>query len=110
MVSRRSILKATLGLCSCGACATAGLSILATSARAEPIHIPGRGYDMRFVGAQHDTIANGKIAALIDLRSLAKTPHLYAIGPIEQLRGEVTIIDSRPSAVARRSEQKHSGL
>jgi acetolactate decarboxylase len=97
MLSRRAILKATLGLCSCGGCATAEPSTLATSAGAEPKHIPGRGYDIRFVGTQRDTIANGKIAALIDLRTLATTPHLYAIGPIEQLRGEVTIIDGRPS-------------
>ena len=34
--------------------------------------------------------------ATIDLRTAA-TPHLYAIGPIEQLRGEVTVIDSRPA-------------
>ncbi|HKF09092.1 MAG TPA: acetolactate decarboxylase [Xanthobacteraceae bacterium] len=40
---------------------------------------------------------NGKLAAALDLRMLATTPHLYGIGPIEQLRGEVTIIDSRPS-------------
>jgi acetolactate decarboxylase len=31
------------------------------------------------------------------MRTFASTPHLYAIGPIEQLRGEVTVIDSRPS-------------
>jgi hypothetical protein len=40
---------------------------------------------------------NGKLAAAIDLESLSATPHLYAIGPIAELRGEVTIIDSRPS-------------
>jgi acetolactate decarboxylase len=40
---------------------------------------------------------HGRLAAAVDLRSLATTPHLYAIGPIEQLRGEVTIADSRPS-------------
>jgi len=97
MLSRRAILKAMLGLCGCRACATAGLSTVATSAGAEPTHIPGRGYDMHFVGAQRDTITNGKIAALIDVRTLAKIPHLYGIGPIEQLRGEVTIIDGRPS-------------
>src|SRR5262245_9964207 len=97
MISRRAILKASLGVCSCSACATAGLSTLPTYARAEATHIPGPGYDIRFVGTQRDTIANGRIAGLIDMRTLATTPHLYAIGPIEQLRGEVTVIDSRPS-------------
>jgi acetolactate decarboxylase len=43
---------------------------------------------------------NGKLAAVLDLRTLASRQHLYGIGPIEQLRGEVTIADSRP-ALAR---------
>jgi len=93
MLSRRAILKATLGLCGCGGCA----ATVATSARSEPTHIQGPGYDVRFVGTQRNTIANGRIEALIGMRSLANTPHLYAIGPIEQLRGEVTVINSRPS-------------
>jgi acetolactate decarboxylase len=63
----------------------------------QPTHIRGLGYDLRFIGAQRNTIMNGKLAAAIDLRSLANRPHLYGIGPIEQLRGEVTIIGSRPS-------------
>jgi acetolactate decarboxylase len=43
---------------------------------------------------------NGKLAAALDLRTLASRQQLYGIGPIEQLRGEVTIADSRP-ALAR---------
>ena len=43
---------------------------------------------------------NGKLAAALDLKTLAGRPHLYGLGPIEQLRGEVTIADSRP-ALAR---------
>src|SRR5262249_6695485 len=97
MLSRRAILRASLSLCSCGACAATGLTTFTKSARAEPTLIAGPGYDIRFVGTQRDTIANGRIAAVIDMRTLANTPHLYAIGPIEQLRGEVTVIDSRPS-------------
>jgi acetolactate decarboxylase len=42
----------------------------------------------------------GKLAAVLDLKTLAGRPHLYGLGPIEQLRGEVTIADSRP-ALAR---------
>ena len=40
---------------------------------------------------------NGKLAAAVDLRKLANTAHLYGLGPLEELRGEVTIVDSRPS-------------
>ncbi len=43
---------------------------------------------------------NGKLAAALDLQTLAGRPHLYGLGPIEELRGEVTIVDSRP-ALAR---------
>jgi len=43
---------------------------------------------------------NGKLAAALDLKTLAGRTHLYGLGPIEQLRGEVTIADSCP-ALAR---------
>jgi hypothetical protein len=43
---------------------------------------------------------NGKFAAALDLNALAGRPHLCGLGPIEHLRGEVTISDSRP-ALAR---------
>jgi acetolactate decarboxylase len=57
----------------------------------------GDGYELYFIGAQRETVMNGRLAAAIDLRELSAVRHLYAIGPIEQLRGEVTVIDSRPS-------------
>jgi acetolactate decarboxylase len=66
----------------------------------EAAHIRGPGFDLSFVGAQRETIVNGKVASAIDLRTLASKPHMYAIGPIEELRGEVTIIGGRP-ALAR---------
>jgi len=97
MLARRALLKASLGVCGCAACG-AEVSTFVGPARADqPAHIQGPGYDLRFIGAQRDTVMNGKLAAALDLRMLATTPHLYGIGPIEQLRGEVTIIDSRPS-------------
>jgi acetolactate decarboxylase len=62
--------------------------------------IAGTGYGLWFIGAQRETIMNGELAAALDLKTLADLPHLYGLGPIEQLRGEVTIVDSRP-ALAR---------
>jgi acetolactate decarboxylase len=98
MLSRRTVLRASLGLCSCTACGTAGLVTLVNSSRADqPTHIRGAGYDLRYVGAQRETVINGKVAAAIDLGTLAATPSLYGIGPIAELRGEVTIVDGRPS-------------
>jgi acetolactate decarboxylase len=99
MMSRRSVVMSGLGWCACSACAAEGMGASANVARADERigEEQGPGYRLRFVGAQRETIMNGKLAAAIDLRALANAQHLYAIGPLEQLRGEVTIIDSRPS-------------
>jgi acetolactate decarboxylase len=85
----------------CAACGALGIGASGRDARADgPTAIGGSGYELWFIGAQRETIMNGKLAAALDLRTLANRPHLYGVGPIEQLRGEVTIIGSRP-ALAR---------
>jgi acetolactate decarboxylase len=99
MMSRRSVIVSGLGWCACSACAAEGMGASVNAARAaEAIREEqGPGYRLRFIGAQRETIMNGKLASAIDLLTLANTPHLYGLGPLEELRGEVTIIDSRPS-------------
>jgi acetolactate decarboxylase len=105
MISRRGVLRAGFGLCACAACQTIALSSSARTTGAEqPTRVQGSGYELYYVGAQRDTVMNGRPTAAIDLRSLAKRPNLYGIGPIEELRGEVTIIDSRPSLARMRSD------
>ena len=93
MMSRRSVVMSGLGWCACSACAAEGMGASANNASAneQTREEQGPGYRLRFIGAQRETIMNGKLAAAIDLRTLANAPHLYAIGPLEQLRGEVTI-------------------
>jgi hypothetical protein len=104
MVSRRSVLKVGLGLCGCAICNSGGLGIGIRSARADQqVGVVGHGYDLHFIGTQRETVMNGKLAASLDLRTLARTPHLYGLGPIEHLRGEVTI-----GACASRAEQNGS--
>jgi hypothetical protein len=100
MISRRQLLSLTV--CGCATCGGFGISSFARSAAwaDSTTAIKGDGYDLWFIGAQRETIMNGKLAAALDLRTLASRPHLYGIGPMEQLRGEVTIADSRP-ALAR---------
>jgi alpha-acetolactate decarboxylase len=101
MISRRRLLRASLTVCGCATCGGLGISASAHSVRADsPTAVKGAGYDLWFIGGQRETIMSGKLAAALDLRSLASRQHLYGIGPIEQLRGEVTIADSRP-ALAR---------
>jgi acetolactate decarboxylase len=101
MVQRRDILKTSLTLCGCAACAALGIGGLGPDARADaPTTVSGKGYQLWFIGAQRETIMNGKLAAALDLGTLAGPAHLYGLGPLEQLRGEVTIANSRP-ALAR---------
>ncbi len=38
----------------------------------------------------------GDLSANIDLQELSETPHLYALGAVENLKGEVLIYDGRP--------------
>jgi acetolactate decarboxylase len=101
MVQRSDILKTSLTLCGCAASGALGTSALGVEARADgPTTISGTGYQLWFIGAQRETIMNGKLAAALDLNTLAGRAHLYGLGPLEQLRGEVTIADGRP-ALAR---------
>jgi len=96
MMSRRSVVISGLGWCACSACAAEGMGASANTAE-QITEEQGPGYRLRFIGAQRETIMNGKLAAAVDLRKLANTAHLYGLGPLEELRGEVTIVDSRPS-------------
>jgi hypothetical protein len=98
MVARHDVLKTSLTICGCGASSIGGSG---GGARANGrTAINGPGYDLWFVGAQRETIMNGKLAAALDLKTLADRPYLYGLGPLEQLRGEATIAGSRP-ALAR---------
>jgi hypothetical protein len=48
------------------------------------------------VGAQRDVLA-GDTTGHADLRTLSGRPRLYALGPLEGCRGEVTIFAGVPS-------------
>jgi acetolactate decarboxylase len=97
MTTRRSLLRAGLRLCGCALCGPALVHIGGPARADEPRHVRGRGYELHFIGTQRETVMNGRLAAALDLRTLAGRSHLYGIGPIEQLRGEVAIADGRPS-------------
>jgi len=102
MLTRRRLLYAgfATGCTVCVALAAGRLSQALPSDTARPVEINGPGYALWFIGAQRETIMMGKRTALLDLRTLKDGPHLYGIGPLEGLTGEVTIANSRP-ALAR---------
>jgi hypothetical protein len=54
------------------------------------------GFTVQWIGAQRDVL-QGDISGHIALASLSSLQNLYAVGPAEGLRGEVSIFDSVPS-------------
>ena len=54
------------------------------------------GTDVEFYGALRNMMHKGDISAKYDLRNLKKTTHLYALGALENLKGEIMILDSTP--------------
>jgi len=65
MVQRRDILKTSLTLCGCAASGAAfGIDAVRADARTDgPTSIAGLGYELWFIGAQRETIMNGKLTA-----------------------------------------------
>jgi len=53
-------------------------------------------WKVRWAGAQKNVMA-GDLTAHITLKSLEDLSHLYAVGPLENLIGEITILDSQTS-------------
>ena len=54
------------------------------------------GSGVRWIGAQRDVLG-GDVRGHVELEALSAVPHLYGLGPLEGLRGEVSIFDSVPS-------------
>ena len=52
---------------------------------------------MKWVGEMRKVMRDGDLSGNVKLDALAKWPHLYALGPLEGLRGEVTIFDGKSS-------------
>jgi acetolactate decarboxylase len=99
MLTRRQLFHTGLvsGCAACGALATSRLFAASATDASVPSKIEGPGYSLSYLGSQRQTILTGDRAAHLDLRTLQGRPHLYGIGPIQGLTGEVTIVDSRPS-------------
>lgn len=53
-------------------------------------------YAVRWAGALRNVHQGSDFGGQIDLAPLVDLPHLYAVGPLENLQGEVTIWDGKP--------------
>src|SRR5262249_12280646 len=60
---------------------------------------PRGAWSVAWEGAQRDVLG-GNVSGLVDLERFAATPHVSALGPLEGVSGEITIVDGEPS-VAR---------
>jgi len=60
--------------------------------------------DVRTLGASAN-LGKGDFSSYADLRDLQGLRHLYAVGPVQHLGGEVLVIDSVPYAVEVRDQQ-----
>jgi acetolactate decarboxylase len=57
----------------------------------------GAVVEVRWSGELKNVMMNGDLRGTIELESLATLPHVYAVGALEGLQGEVTILDSSVS-------------
>lgn len=52
--------------------------------------------EVHHIGEMRNVMRNGDLSARIDLFQMSKLKNLYALGPMEGLRGEITIWNSKP--------------
>jgi len=54
------------------------------------------GYNVKHYGALKNIMHQGDLSSKIDLIDLEKLENLYALGAVEQLKGEILIMNSKP--------------
>jgi acetolactate decarboxylase len=60
---------------------------------------------VRHAGNRNNIIQNGDLSARINLDTLSEISNLYAIGPIEGLKGEITVYNGKSSIATIEREQ-----
>ena len=60
---------------------------------------------VRHAGNRNNIIQNGDLSARINLGTLSEISNLYAIGPLEGLKGEITIYNGKSSIATIENEQ-----
>lgn len=71
----------------------AALSMPAMSAPMRQSAAVSRPQDPKIVGAMKDVMWNGRISGKIDLDAIPDKDHLYGLGPVEYLKGEILVLD-----------------
>ncbi len=86
-MNKRSIVR--------GLAVTIMLALLFVTAYAAIVGSKKEGL-VEYIGAQKDIFVSGKAASVVSLEDLEGHKGLYAMGPVDGLDGEITIIDSKP--------------
>jgi len=55
--------------------------------------------EAHIVGVMKSFMRKGELFATIDLDTLSNKPHLYGMGPVEFLTGEITVITGNHSSL-----------
>jgi acetolactate decarboxylase len=56
---------------------------------------PLRAQNVHIVGAMKNVMRKGELFATIDIDTLSKETNLYGMGPVEYLKGEITVVNGR---------------
>lgn len=62
--------------------------------------------EVKWVGAS-GALQSGDLSSKANLMDFATLPHFYAIAPVERMRGEVTVFDSKPAVATIRDGYVH---
>lgn len=72
------------------------LFLSAACAKVDKPSMQSHPYVIEYQGAMHAMFETGDIGGKLSLASLKNRPHLYALGPLENLSGEITVWDGVP--------------
>ena len=67
--------------------------VISTSSKAEDAKPK---FWVKSAGEMRDVMQKGNLDSHMDTATLRETKHLYALGPVEGLKGEITIVDGKP--------------
>lgn len=64
---------------------------------------------VNWAGSQRQAVHDGDVGAKVRLSDLATQPHLYALGPLEGLAGEITVLDGKAAISTVVNGRVHTG-
>ena len=65
----------------------------------------GTPFEVKYNGALRNMMHEGDISAKVDLNDFRNTKHFYALGALENLKGEILILDSKPMITSVQNDQ-----